>query len=249
MAQTNDSPEYRTDARSSSSQSTLASSSLSSLCRAAGRQTHGTVTGPTQPLTPVARGMNSTFIIPSAIHSTDVITFPDSKSEFLALRKGECFAAFQTCVRSGNRVPQVASPAAIDSGTRFLLPSIAQHAKERNACVLLRPRAGPAVLHVAVDNAEYYSGGYISSCDREAVRLAKSVALSPFVLGSQPFLTFSTDLCDNYGCLSDHFQLYVACRRSLHHHRMPLLPGGEIPRHISPIKTESQQEMFAVASV
>ena len=39
--------------------------------------------------------------------------------------------------------------------------------------------------------------------------------------------------------------------RSLHQHRTPLLPGGEIRRQtdISPTKTESQEEMFAVASV
>ena len=53
---------------------------------------------------------------------------------------------------------------------------------------------------------------YTSPVVTGTARFAQSVALSPFVLGSQPSYTFSTDLCDNYGCPSDHFQLYAACR-------------------------------------
>jgi len=81
----------------------------------------------------------------------------------------------------------------MDSGTRFLLSSIAQHAEERNVnlCAPQSTCRPSAVLQIAVDNVEYCSGGYISSCDRQAVRFAVSDTVSIL-----PGLTAVLDVLD-----------------------------------------------------
>jgi len=115
------------------------------------------------------------------------------------------------CVRSGNGVT---SRTACCYGFQDPFPSsfnysICEVAKK---CALHHPHAGPlrycryqsTMLNtVPMDTSPVVA-------DRRSA--SQSVPLSPFFLGSQPSLTFSTDLCDNYGCPSDHFQLYAACR-------------------------------------
>jgi hypothetical protein len=70
-----------------------------------------------------------------------------------------------------------------------------------------------ALLQIAFDSVGYCSDGYISSCDRQAGGPLRSQChCLHSSWAHKPSLTFSTDLCDNYGCPSDHFQLYAACR-------------------------------------